>query len=196
MEGGTSQWRSLPTEEKAVNLSLHRRRGEGDGAQTLDRSVGRWKGWVMCKTKKSKDFDMPIMLSSSGDPYPLQLIPTTMAAAAAATPGLGPLQLQVTSILFVSTCSCVCGDSVHFSQPFKQNLLFSPRFFPLFLFCDPDREQQCPLFSSTLFLMPTASCHRNGSLWGAGAQRENAALLALGCWYCSLWSEGYHRNCF
>uniref|UniRef100_A0A673K3U3 Transcription factor SOX-5-like n=1 Tax=Sinocyclocheilus rhinocerous TaxID=307959 RepID=A0A673K3U3_9TELE len=29
-----------------------------------------------------------------GDPYPLQLIPTTMAAAAAATPGLGPLQLQ------------------------------------------------------------------------------------------------------
>lgn len=32
---------------------------------------------------------------SSGDPYPLQLIPTTMAAAAAATPGLGPLQLQV-----------------------------------------------------------------------------------------------------
>lgn len=30
-----------------------------------------------------------------GDPYPLQLIPTTMAAAAAATPGLGPLQLQV-----------------------------------------------------------------------------------------------------
>lgn len=47
---------------------------------------------------------MPIMLSSSGDPYPLQLIPTTMAAA---TPGLGPLQLQVTSILwffFVSVC--------------------------------------------------------------------------------------------
>ncbi|KAI6079368.1 Transcription factor SOX-5 isoform X10 [Aix galericulata] len=29
-----------------------------------------------------------------GDPYPVQLIPTTMAAAAAATPGLGPLQLQ------------------------------------------------------------------------------------------------------
>ncbi|KAL7828248.1 hypothetical protein AOLI_G00314000 [Acnodon oligacanthus] len=29
------------------------------------------------------------------DPYPLQLIPTSMAAAAAATPGLGPLQLQV-----------------------------------------------------------------------------------------------------
>uniref|UniRef100_A0A8B9QQN3 SRY-box transcription factor 5 n=3 Tax=Anatinae TaxID=2068716 RepID=A0A8B9QQN3_ANAPL len=28
------------------------------------------------------------------DPYPVQLIPTTMAAAAAATPGLGPLQLQ------------------------------------------------------------------------------------------------------
>ncbi|XP_033881843.1 transcription factor SOX-5-like isoform X2 [Acipenser ruthenus] len=28
------------------------------------------------------------------DPYPLQLIPTTMAAAAAATPGLGQLQLQ------------------------------------------------------------------------------------------------------
>uniref|UniRef100_A0A7N8WP81 SRY-box transcription factor 5 n=1 Tax=Mastacembelus armatus TaxID=205130 RepID=A0A7N8WP81_9TELE len=32
------------------------------------------------------------------DPYPLQLIPTTMAAAAAAaTPGLGPLQLQVSA---------------------------------------------------------------------------------------------------
>ncbi|EPY81268.1 hypothetical protein CB1_000743146 [Camelus ferus] len=30
------------------------------------------------------------------DPYPVQLIPTTMAAAAAATPGLGPLQLQGT----------------------------------------------------------------------------------------------------
>ncbi|XP_077090488.1 transcription factor SOX-5 isoform X2 [Siphateles boraxobius] len=28
------------------------------------------------------------------EPYPLQLIPTTMAAAAAASPGLGPLQLQ------------------------------------------------------------------------------------------------------
>ncbi|XP_030070424.1 transcription factor SOX-5 isoform X1 [Microcaecilia unicolor] len=28
------------------------------------------------------------------DPYPVQLIPTTMAAAASATPGLGPLQLQ------------------------------------------------------------------------------------------------------
>ncbi|XP_051974402.1 transcription factor SOX-5-like isoform X5 [Xyrauchen texanus] len=28
------------------------------------------------------------------DPYPLQLIPTSIAAAAAATPGLGPLQLQ------------------------------------------------------------------------------------------------------
>ncbi|XP_056656769.1 transcription factor SOX-5 isoform X7 [Monodelphis domestica] len=28
------------------------------------------------------------------DPYPVQLIPTTMAAAAGATPGLGPLQLQ------------------------------------------------------------------------------------------------------
>uniref|UniRef100_A0A8C9UBL7 SRY-box transcription factor 5 n=1 Tax=Serinus canaria TaxID=9135 RepID=A0A8C9UBL7_SERCA len=28
------------------------------------------------------------------DPYPVQLIPTTMAAAAAASPGLGPLQLQ------------------------------------------------------------------------------------------------------
>lgn len=28
------------------------------------------------------------------DPYPVQLIPTTMAAAAAATPGLSPLQLQ------------------------------------------------------------------------------------------------------
>uniref|UniRef100_A0A8C2HI04 SRY-box transcription factor 5 n=1 Tax=Cyprinus carpio TaxID=7962 RepID=A0A8C2HI04_CYPCA len=32
------------------------------------------------------------------DPYPLQLIPTTMAAAAAATPGLGPLQLQVPAL--------------------------------------------------------------------------------------------------
>uniref|UniRef100_A0A8D2MW12 SRY-box transcription factor 5 n=1 Tax=Zonotrichia albicollis TaxID=44394 RepID=A0A8D2MW12_ZONAL len=31
---------------------------------------------------------------SKCDPYPVQLIPTTMAAAAAATPGLGPLQLQ------------------------------------------------------------------------------------------------------
>ncbi|XP_043943624.1 transcription factor SOX-5 isoform X7 [Protopterus annectens] len=29
-----------------------------------------------------------------GDPYPVQVIPTTMAAAAAATPGLNPLQLQ------------------------------------------------------------------------------------------------------
>ncbi|XP_043943620.1 transcription factor SOX-5 isoform X3 [Protopterus annectens] len=30
-----------------------------------------------------------------GDPYPVQVIPTTMAAAAAATPGLNPLQLQL-----------------------------------------------------------------------------------------------------
>lgn len=38
----------------------------------------------------------PLSPRRSGDPYPLQLIPTTMAAAAAAaTPGLGPLQLQV-----------------------------------------------------------------------------------------------------
>lgn len=37
----------------------------------------------------------PLLFSHLGDPYPLQLIPTTMAAAAAATPGLGPLQLQV-----------------------------------------------------------------------------------------------------
>nr|XP_043878296.1 transcription factor SOX-5-like isoform X2 [Solea senegalensis] len=36
-----------------------------------------------------------IVWLSLGDPYPLQLIPTSMAAAAAATPGLGPLQLQV-----------------------------------------------------------------------------------------------------
>ena len=34
-----------------------------------------------------------------GDPYPLQLIPTTMAAAAAAAPGLGPLQLQVRAVV-------------------------------------------------------------------------------------------------
>ena len=37
----------------------------------------------------------PLLFSYVGDPYPVQLIPTTMAAAAAATPGLGPLQLQV-----------------------------------------------------------------------------------------------------
>lgn len=37
----------------------------------------------------------PLLFSYLGDPYPVQLIPTTMAAAAAATPGLGPLQLQV-----------------------------------------------------------------------------------------------------
>lgn len=165
MEGGTSQWRSLPTEEKAVNLSLHRRRGEGDGAQTLCRSVGRRKGWVMCGTKKkSKDSDIPIMVFSSGDPYPLQLIPTTMAAAAAATPGLGPLQLQVTSILWF--CLCVCPFAVgHIFPNLSNKISFSSLvFFPLFLFCDPDREQQCPLFSPTLFLMPTASCHRNGPL--------------------------------
>ncbi len=81
---------------------------------------------------------MPLMLSSSGDPYPLQLIPTTMAAA---TPGLGALQLQVTSILwfclFLRVPVCprpFAVATVHFSQPFKQNLFFSPRFFPPF-FC-------------------------------------------------------------
>lgn len=47
---------------------------------------------------------MPLFVSFSDDPYPLQLIPTTMAAAAAATPGLGPLQLQVR---FSSQCLSV-----------------------------------------------------------------------------------------
>ncbi|PWA14661.1 hypothetical protein CCH79_00014371 [Gambusia affinis] len=37
-----------------------------------------------------------------GDPYPLQLIPTTMAAA---TPGLGPLQLQPGSVHTTYCCS-------------------------------------------------------------------------------------------
>ena len=49
---------------------------------------------------------------SVGDPYPLQLMPTTMAAAAAATPGLGPLQLQVSSGYLCSYCfsvEMVCG---------------------------------------------------------------------------------------
>lgn len=64
------------------------------------------KGMLVCKNapKTITDFRWisascvanNVVFFSSGDPYPLQLIPTTMAAAAAAaTPGLGPLQLQV-----------------------------------------------------------------------------------------------------
>lgn len=76
------------------------------------------------------------MLFSSGDPYPLQLIPTTMAAAAAATPGLGPLQLQVTSILWF--CLCVCPFAVEIQSIFpnlSNKISFSSLVFPPPLFC-------------------------------------------------------------
>ncbi|XP_074758382.1 transcription factor SOX-5 isoform X7 [Athene noctua] len=45
-------------------------------------------------TLKQRKMEELIKNEPEGDPYPVQLIPTTMAAAAAATPGLGPLQLQ------------------------------------------------------------------------------------------------------
>lgn len=147
---------------ESVAPSKERRGGWGpDPVQKCWKTKGMGDVW---NKKKSKDSDIPIMVFSSGDPYPLQLIPTTMAAAAAATPGLGPLQLQVTSILWF--CLCVCPFAVgHIFPNLSNKISFSSLvFFPLFLFCDPDREQQCPLFSPTLFLMPTASCHRNGPL--------------------------------
>lgn len=87
----------------------------------------------MREKKSSKDSDIPIMVFSSGDPYPLQLIPTTMAAAAAATPGLGPLQLQVTSILWF--CLCVCPFAVgHIFPNLSNKISFSSLVFPPF-FC-------------------------------------------------------------
>lgn len=60
---------------------------EGRLNRTLTLSWRERNAWRMLNER--------VILWFSGDPYPLQLIPTTMAAAAAATPGLGPLQLQV-----------------------------------------------------------------------------------------------------
>ncbi|GAA6087082.1 transcription factor SOX-5 isoform X1 [Tachysurus ichikawai] len=62
------------------------------------------------------------------DPYPLQLIPTTMAAAAAATPGLGPLQLQRSVSLFPTSqtlCTFVFGGP----EAAGDNAYCSGRFF-------------------------------------------------------------------
>ncbi|XP_028913967.1 transcription factor SOX-5 isoform X2 [Ornithorhynchus anatinus] len=48
------------------------------------------------------------------DPYPVQLIPTTMAAAAAATatPGLSPLQLQQLYAAQLAPCRCLPGGKL------------------------------------------------------------------------------------
>lgn len=96
---------------------------------------------------------MPLMLSSSGDPYPLQLIPTTMAAA---TPGLGALQLQVTSILwfclFLRVPVLLLWQLCIFPN-LSNKISFSPLvFFPFFCFVIPieNNNAHCSpqLFSS------------------------------------------------
>uniref|UniRef100_H3CN94 SRY-box transcription factor 5 n=1 Tax=Tetraodon nigroviridis TaxID=99883 RepID=H3CN94_TETNG len=58
------------------------------------------------------------------DPYPLQLIPTTMAAAAAATPGLGPLQLQPYLLSQLMRAQQSKGNKKHPSRPAQPDLGF------------------------------------------------------------------------
>lgn len=62
----------------------------------------------------------PLLFSYLGDPYPVQLIPTTMAAAAAATPGLGPLQLQV-SLETMQKRQRLSNYGKQFSFPLEHN---------------------------------------------------------------------------
>lgn len=64
----------------------------------------------------------PLLFSYLGDPYPVQLIPTTMAAAAAATPGLGPLQLQVSPKTMPKSQRLSKYEN-QFSLPFEHNAI-------------------------------------------------------------------------
>ncbi|XP_041819486.1 transcription factor SOX-5 isoform X5 [Chelmon rostratus] len=109
------------------------------------------------------------------DPYPLQLIPTTMAAAAAATPGLGPLQLQQLYAAQLAAMQVSPGTKQHGgSLPPQANLgTHSP---PTNTHAQSDKGRSSPPSNKTK--VPAAAAATK--LGHAGSMKHSAAPSSIG----------------
>ncbi|KAL7371216.1 hypothetical protein ABVT39_022107 [Epinephelus coioides] len=109
------------------------------------------------------------------DPYPLQLIPTTMAAAAAATPGLGPLQLQQLYAAQLAAMQVSPGAKQHGgSLPPQANLgTHSP---PTNTHSQSDKGRSSPLPNKTK--VPAAAA--GAKLGPAGSMKHSVAPSSIG----------------
>ncbi|XP_023278768.1 transcription factor SOX-5 isoform X4 [Seriola lalandi dorsalis] len=108
------------------------------------------------------------------DPYPLQLIPTTMAAAAAATPGLGPLQLQQLYAAQLAAMQVSPGAKQHGgSLPPQANLgTHSP---PTNTHSQSDKGRSSPQQNKTK--VPAAAAAKLGP---AGSMKHSIAPSSIG----------------
>ncbi|XP_029902073.1 transcription factor SOX-5 isoform X5 [Myripristis murdjan] len=108
------------------------------------------------------------------DPYPLQLIPTTMAAAAAATPSLGPLQLQQLYAAQLAAMQVSPGAKQHGgSLPPQSNLgTHSP---PTNTHTHSDKGRSTPPPPKTK--VPAAAAAKLGP---AGTMKHSAAPSSIG----------------
>ncbi|XP_030295911.1 transcription factor SOX-5 isoform X9 [Sparus aurata] len=111
------------------------------------------------------------------DPYPLQLIPTTMAAAAAATPGLGPLQLQQLYAAQLAAMQVSPGAKQHAgSLPPQANLgTHSPPSNP---HSQSDKGRNSPQSNKTK--VPAAAAAAATKLGHAGSLKHSVAPSSIG----------------
>ncbi|GAB1291421.1 Transcription factor SOX-5 [Apodemus speciosus] len=79
-------------QKKLAASQIEKQRQQMELAKQQQEQIARQQQQLLQQQHKINLLQQQIQVQ--GDPYPVQLIPTTMAAAAAATPGLGPLQLQ------------------------------------------------------------------------------------------------------
>ncbi|XP_070847714.1 transcription factor SOX-5 isoform X5 [Chaetodon trifascialis] len=110
------------------------------------------------------------------DPYPLQLIPTTMAAAAAATPGLGPLQLQQLYAAQLAAMQVSPGAKQHGgSLPPQANLgTHSP---PTNTHAQSDKGRSSPPSNKSKVPAAAAAATKLGH---AGSMKHSAAPSSIG----------------
>ncbi|KAM9771676.1 transcription factor SOX-5 isoform X5 [Syngnathus typhle] len=109
------------------------------------------------------------------DPYPLQLIPTTMAAAAAATPGLGPLQLQQLYAAQLAAMQVSPGAKQH-GLASQANLgTHSP---PTNAHAQSDKSRSSPQPNKTK--VPAAAAAAAAKLGPAGSMKHSVAPSSIG----------------
>eukprot|EP00069_Balaena_mysticetus_P003136 bmy_04176T0 len=86
-------------QKKLAASQIEKQRQQMELAKQQQEQIARQQQQLLQQQHKINLLQQQIQVrnheKNGGDPYPVQLIPTTMAAAAAATPGLGPLQLQI-----------------------------------------------------------------------------------------------------
>ncbi|XP_037099194.1 transcription factor SOX-5 isoform X6 [Syngnathus acus] len=109
------------------------------------------------------------------DPYPLQLIPTTMAAAAAATPGLGQLQLQQLYAAQLAAMQVSPGAKQH-GLASQANLgTHSP---PTNAHAQSDKSRCSPQPNKTK--VPAAAAAAAAKLGPAGSMKHSVAPSSIG----------------